>query len=318
MSEPLSITPEIKERLISLALDGLASPHTRRAYRAALDEFLTWSQGQQPSILCKALVHRYKAMLLEKELAPATINLRLAAVRRLAQEMADNGHLEASVASAISKVRGLRLYGVRIGRWLTSAGARELLGIPDSDSVRGKRDRAIMAVLLGCGLRRGEVAAVSVEHFRIAEDRWVIADLVGKHGRVRTVPVPSWAKAAVDEWCRVGSIVAGRLFRQITKCAAITGEGFTGQAVYDIVLAHARKVDPDVRPHDLRRSFARLAYEKHAPIEQLSMTLGHASIATTERYVAAKQNFRVAPCDLLDLDISSPERPAAPANGDQG
>ena len=313
MPEPLVITSDIQERLIGLALDGLASSHTLRAYRAALDEFLTWSQGQQPSVLCKALVHRYKAMLLEKKLAPATINLRLAAVRRLAQEAADNGLLDVSVASAISKVRGLRLYGVRIGRWLTSAGARELLGTPDSGSVRGKRDRAILAVLLGCGLRRAETASVSVAQFRIVEDRWVIADLVGKHGRIRTVAVPIWAKAAVDEWCRAGSIMAGRLFRQINKCAAITGEGFTGQAVYDIVLAHARKVDPDVRPHDLRRSFARLAHEGHAPIEQLSITLGHASIATTEKYIAAKQHFRVAPCDVLDLDISSPACQTAPA-----
>ena len=310
---PLSIMPDTKERLIRLALDGLASPHTRRAYHAALDEFLTWSYGQQPSELCKALVHRYKAMLIEKELAPATINLRLAAVRRLAQEMADNGLVDAGVGSAISKVHGLRLYGVRIGKWLTSAGARELLAVPDPVSVRGKRDRAILAVLLGCGLRRSETAAVSVTQFRIVEDRWVIADLVGKHGRIRTVPVPVWAQAAVDQWCSAASIVAGRLFRQITKCAAITGEGFTGQAVYDVVLAHARKVDPDVRPHDLRRSFARLAYEKHAAIEQLSMTLGHASIATTERYVAAKQHFREAPCDLLDLDISGTECPPAPA-----
>jgi hypothetical protein len=86
MSEPISIStsPDGKERLIGLALDGLPSPHTRRAYRAALDEFLTWSQGQQPPVMCKALVHRYKAMLIEKELAPATINQRLAAVRRLA------------------------------------------------------------------------------------------------------------------------------------------------------------------------------------------------------------------------------------------
>ena len=124
MSEPLFITPDIQERLIGLALDGLVSPHTRRAYRAALDEFLTWSQGQPTPVLCKALVHRYKAMLLEKELAPATINLRLAAVRRLAQEAADNGLVDGSVASAISKVHGLRLYGVRTGIWLTSAGAR--------------------------------------------------------------------------------------------------------------------------------------------------------------------------------------------------
>src|ERR1019366_10270305 len=64
----------------------------------------------------------------------------------------DNGLVDGSVASAISKVHGLRLYGVRTGIWLTSAGARELLGIPDSGSVRGKRDRAILAVLLGCGL----------------------------------------------------------------------------------------------------------------------------------------------------------------------
>ena len=244
MLEPTNTTPDIKERLITLALDGIASPHTRRAYRAALDEFLTWSQGQQPSVMCKALVHRYKAMLIEKDLAPATINLRLAAVRRLAQEAADNGLLDASVASSISKVHGLRLYGVRIGIWLTSAGARELLGIPDSGSVKGKLDRAILAVLLGCGLRRSEAAAVSVAQFRIVEDRWVIADLVGKHGRIRTVPVPFWAKAAVDEWCRVGSIIEGRLFRQITKCAAVTGKGFSAQAVYDIVLEHARKVDP--------------------------------------------------------------------------
>jgi site-specific recombinase XerD len=206
MVEPFNTHPNIKERLIGLALDGLPSPHTRRAYRAALDELLTWSQGQQPPTLSKALVNRYKAMLIDKELAPATVNQRLAAVRRLAQEMADNGLLEASVASAISKVHGLRLYGVRIGIWLTSAGARELLGVPNSGSVRGKRDRAILSVLLGCGLRRDETAAVSVEQFRMVEDRWVIADLIGKHGRIRTVAVPIWAKAAVDEWCRVGPI----------------------------------------------------------------------------------------------------------------
>jgi integrase len=301
MSELIPTNPDSKERLIGLALDGLPSPHTCRAYRAALDEFLTWSQGQQPSVLCKALVHRYKAMLIEKELAPATINQRLAAVRRLAQEAADNGLLDATAASAISKVRGLRLHGVRIGNWLTAASARELLGAPDSNSVKGKRDRAVLALLIGCGLRRSEVAAVSVEQFRMVADRWVIADLVGKHGRIRTVAVPAWAKVAVDEWCLVGSIMEGRVFRQVNKCGEVTGTGFSAQAVYDIVLEHARKVDPDVRPHDLRRSFARLAYEGKAPIEQLAMTLGHASIATTEQYIAAKQHFRVAPCDLLDL-----------------
>jgi site-specific recombinase XerD len=150
MSDLISTNPDVKERLIRLALDGLASRHTCRAYRAALDEFLTWSQGQQPAVMSKALVHRYKAMLIEKELAPATINQRLAAVRRLSQEAGDNGLLDASVASAVLKVRGIRLHGVRIGKCLNAACARELLGIPDSDSVKGKRDRAVLAVLIGC------------------------------------------------------------------------------------------------------------------------------------------------------------------------
>jgi hypothetical protein len=72
----------------------------------ARSEFLTWSQGQQPSVMCKALVHRYKAMLIEKDLAPATIDLRLAAVRRLAQEAADDGLLDASVASSSQRCMG--------------------------------------------------------------------------------------------------------------------------------------------------------------------------------------------------------------------
>lgn len=117
MSELIFANPDSQERLIALVLDGLVSPHTQRAYRAALDEFLTWSQGQQPSLLCKALVHQYKAMLMEKQLAPATINQRLGAVRRLAQEAADNGLLDTSVASAISRVHGIPLNGRVTGRF---------------------------------------------------------------------------------------------------------------------------------------------------------------------------------------------------------
>ena len=303
MSELIPAATEFKERLLQLALDGLVSPHTRRAYRTALDEFLTWAQYQQPSTLSKALVQRYKTMVIAKELAPATINQRLAAVRRLAQEAADNGLIDGVVAAAISKVRGVPQHGVRIGRWLTVASARAILAAPAADTIRGKRDRAVLSILLGCGLRRSEVTAIDIRQFRIVEDRWVIADLVGKHGRVRTVPVPAFAKIAVDDWCAAAGITSGCLLRQISRREVVREDGLTDQAVYDIVLEAARTVDPYVRPHDLRRSFARLAYEGHAAIEQLALALGHASVHTTERYVAAKQHFRVAPCDVLGLDL---------------
>src|SRR5450759_445105 len=83
----------------------------------------------------------------------------------------------------------------------------------------------------------------------------------------------------------------------------------------NIVRQYAPFVDPAVRPHDLRRSFARIAYENHAAIEQLSITLGHSSISTTERYIGAKQNFRLAPCDLV-VPVGSKQPPTEQVQGD--
>jgi site-specific recombinase XerD len=92
----------------------------------------------------------------EKHLAPATINQRLAAVRRLTQEAADNGLVHASVAAAIPRVRGIRQQGVCIGKWMPAANVRELLGTPAADSGKGIRDHAILAVLLGCRIVEGD------------------------------------------------------------------------------------------------------------------------------------------------------------------
>ena len=75
-----------------------------------------------------------------------------------------------------------------------------LLSMPDVETLKGLRDRAIVAVRLGCGLRRSEVIALRMEHVQQREGRWVIVDLVGKGNRVRTVPMPAWAKAAPDAW----------------------------------------------------------------------------------------------------------------------
>ena len=300
MSEIIRSYPsDIRDRLSRLALDGLSSPDTLRAYAAAIDEFLTWAQAQPSPEFSKALIQQYKSMLVEKGLAPATTNQRLAAVRRLTLEAADNGLLDPSVAAAIGRVHGIKNYGVRIGHWLDLDRAAELIRTPPEESLRGKRDRAVLSLLFGAGLRRSEVAGVQIEQFRIIEKRWVIADLVGKHHRIRSVPVPLWAKQSVDRWLTSAGIGAGRIFRPIDKSGRVRGQSLGSQTVYNIVRLYGALVDKTVRPHDLRRSFARLAYENDAPIDQLSMTLGHASIATTERYVGAKQRFRVAPCDVI-------------------
>jgi site-specific recombinase XerD len=92
-----------------------------------------------------------------RHLATSTINVRLAAVRRLAYEAADSGLLSPELAASIRRVKGPKKLGVRLGNWLTAEQGKELLSIPACNSVREKRDYAMLALQLGCGLRRSEL-----------------------------------------------------------------------------------------------------------------------------------------------------------------
>src|SRR5207247_2314895 len=135
-----------------------------------------------------------------RHLAPGTINLRLGAVRRLAYEAADSGLLSADLAAGIRRVKGLKKLGLRSGNWLTAEQAQLLWQAPDGQRLKGKRDRALLALLLACGLRRHEVAELRVEHLQQREGHWAIVDLVGKGRHGRTIPVPDWVQAELDAW----------------------------------------------------------------------------------------------------------------------
>lgn len=292
-------------RIKALVLDGLGSPESRRAYSRALDDFLGWCQRQNPPpTFNKALVQRYRAELEGRGLAPATINIRLSAIRKLALEAADNGLMPPELAAGIARVKGARREGVRTGNWLTLEQAERLISAPNPATTKGRRDRALLAVLIGCGLRRKEAAALAVEHVQLREARWVIVDLVGKGGRVRSVPMPSWAKAAIDAWTDPARITTGLIFRAINKGGRITGDRMTAQAIFEVVRFYGEKIGIcALAPHDLRRTFARLAHKGRAALEQIQLSLGHASITTTERYLGVRQDLTDAPCDHLGLRV---------------
>ena len=120
--------------------------------------------------------------------------------------------------------------------------------------------------------------------------------------------------AVLNAWLDAASIAAGPIFRPIDKTGRVCNRALGAQTIYNIVRQHVPLVDAAVRPHDLRRSFARIAYKNHAQIEQLSITLGHSSISTTERYIGAKQNFWLAPCDLVMPDASKQPTPKLPGD----
>src|SRR5262249_38715109 len=108
---------------------------------------------------------------------------------------------------------------------------RALLSSAFPDSLRGKRDRAMVSILLGCGLRRAEAATLTVADLQVRENHWAIADLLGKGKRIRTVPVPRWTKAALDK-CITGSLISdGIVFRRINKNGKIWGNGITTKTV---------------------------------------------------------------------------------------
>lgn len=256
-----------------------------------------------PLALNRIVVTRYRMQLEQLHLAPSTINQRLAAVRRLAYEASDSGLLSPELAAGIKRVKGVKQLGVRIGNWLTAEQGRSLVEAPKLETPRGKRDRAILGVLLGCGLRRSELVHLKLQDVQQREDHWAIVDLVGKGGHVRTIPVPDWVKKRMDDWIQASGIASGRLFRSINKSGVVWGDGLTEKVVWYVVKNFGKTVGIEkVTPHDLRRTCARLCHVAGGELEQIQFLLGHVSVQTTERYLGCKQKIRDAVNDRIGIE----------------
>ena len=287
----------------SAVLASLRSPESQRGYRHAIDEFIRWYCSEPRLAFNRIVVTRYRIYLEDRQLAPGTINLRLAAVRRLAYEAADSGLLSPELAASIRRVKGVKQFGVRLGNWLTKEEASTLWQLPNIKTIKGKRDRAILAVLLGCGLRRRELTQLTFDDFQRRENRWAIVDLVGKAGHIRTVPVPDWVKHMIDEWLTAAGVTDGRLFRCVCRAGVAWGEDITEKVVWHVVKEYAAKLGvPKLAPHDLRRSCAHLCHESGGKLEQIQFLLGHVSVKTTEKYLGCKQHLRNAVNDQIGIE----------------
>jgi integrase len=229
----------------------------------------------------------------------------MSAIRKLAAEAADNGLLAPELAAGIARVRSAKSVGIRMGNWLSVRQAQSLLNAPDVSTVRGLRDRAILAVLLGCGLRRSEVAALTFVHVQQRDGRWCIVDLKGKHGRIRTAPMPTWVKLAIDAWTTAASIADGHVFRPVNRADQLGREGLGEKVVWQLIKPYAETAGvPGIAPHDLRRTCAKLCRAAGGELEQIQMLLGHASVQTTERYLGTRQDLVHAPNDAIKLRVA--------------
>src|SRR5271165_6044247 len=153
------------EQSKNAVLNSLAAASSQESYGHAIEEFIGWYCSEPRLAFNRTVVLRYRFFLEQKNLAPATINVRLAAVRRLAYEASDTGLLSPDLAAGIRRVKGAKRLGVRIGNWLSANEAKALLKSLPPDGLRHKRDKSMLAILVGCGLRRAELVALKVEDF---------------------------------------------------------------------------------------------------------------------------------------------------------
>ena len=127
---------------------------------------------------------------------------------------------------------------------------------------------------------------------QLRQGHWAIVDLIGKGGRIRTVPIPQWAKQALDLWTSAAKITDGRIFRAVSKRDRVWGKGISPNVVWYVVKNCGKKAGLEkVAPHDLRRTCAKLCHAGGGELEQIQFLLGHASVQLTERYLGCKQNL---------------------------
>ena len=320
-----AVSVELVGTMLAAWVDGALgtdAANTRAAYAADVVEFMRWHDEAGGGPVTRAAVAAWAGAMLDAGLARSTVNRRLSAVRRIVREAAAAGLLDDDTARAIAGVKGVKVTGARAGRWLGKDAALALLHAPDVRRMSGRRDRAMLALLLGGGLRRDELARLEVDQVRQVAGRWAIVDLEGKGGRLRTVPIPSWCYVAVREWMDAAGITDGHIMRPVNRGGRVVGESMTASAIWYRVRLYASRladagvpasVDEAGRPdldtwrafsaHDARRTFAKLAYAGGAPLDQVQLSLGHASIRTTERYLGVEQNMHDAPCDRLGISV---------------
>src|SRR5450755_3565738 len=286
----------------SAVLNSLGSPASRRVYEYAIDQFIAWYCSEPRLAFNRIVVVRYRMYLESRHLAANTINQQLAAVRRLAHEAADAGLLSPELAAGISRVKGVKQLGFRSGNWLSAEQSSQVLKDACGDSMRAKRDYAMLAMLFGCGFRRSELVGLEMDEVQMRQGHWAVVDLIGKGGHIRTVPIPQWVKAALDQWIVAAKVTEGRIFRAVARAGKVWGKGISQNDVWYVIKGCCERAGLEhIAPHDLRRTCAKLCHSSGGELEQIQFLLGHASVQTTERYLGCKQNLGHPVNDLFDL-----------------
>lgn len=269
---------------------NLTNPNTRRAYRTDVRNFMSFLGVARPEELRR--VGRPHVLAWRKtisHLAPASVRRKIAAVSSLFASLCEQNAVLSNPTSGVSRPKE----GANQGKTpaISDVQARKLLAAPDESTLRGKRDRAILAAFLYHAVRRAELATLRVGD--LAPRRGVMHwEVHGKGGKIRYLPSHPIAVALVEQYLEAAghkADKAGPLFRPMRNRTSAAGEKgpLSPDSLWRIVAGYAMAVKIDIEgfgPHSLRATGATNALEHGADIAAVSEWLGHESITTTRLY----------------------------------
>lgn len=277
---------------------------TYNNYRPIIERFKLWSKDNYKTGMHPAeVISSYKDMLVKSGIDKKTVNKHLSAIRKYFKTMMQLGLLSNESYQALGAVPNIKVQGKKYGNRLSLEQGKALLAAPDISTEIGRRDKAILALLIGTGLRRSECVNLVWGQLSQNDNVYVIRDLVGKHGRTRSVAVGSWIVRILFEYSK-----PKHPDDKIFKSYDVRGNprsGMTPQTIYNIVKRYSKAIGVEnFAPHDLRRSFSLYAYQTAGQegLKELSRQLGHSSTSITENYISAESDMKLASTFIPDLD----------------
>lgn len=271
-----------------------------REIQAAIHAGIPLFDAQQLAIYADTLPTSRKGFL------RAAVNLLASEVAQAAKAQATPENIH-EVQAVLWRTESLRdaihvkqPKGQKAHTWLNLAEVKRLVRLPDMMTLIGLRDRLVLGLLLGAGLRRDELVNLEWEHIKKQGERVVIS-LTGKGNKRRMIPISEKLAQLLDEWWERNGRSSGLVIRSVAKGGRL-GNRMSGQAVLDMVQKYGRMIDKEeLRPHDLRRTYARIGYDAGIDIGQISKLLGHASIKTTQQYLGIEVDTKKTVSDFVPV-----------------
>ncbi len=284
----ISLPTQVENPAISYLI-GLGSSHSRQTMRSNLNtiakilgqerfEDIAWGTLRRGHV---QLVHEH---LRQKKRSPATINTYLAAMKGVAREAWLKEQMDTTSYQMIKELKPARGTRLNRGRALKSTEISKLFAVCHDDlSVRGIRDAAMLAILLGCGLRRSELIQLTFSDYQPEESFLYV---LGKGNKERRCFLPQQSLTYLNRWIEeVRGEYHGPLFTRIRRYGDVTEEKMTSQAVYHVMDLRRQQANiAPFAPHDLRRTFASMLLENGEDLATVKDAMGHASVTTTQQY----------------------------------